>query len=688
MNYRTKRFALLIGLICFFFNSNFAQAGRDIIPINQDWQFVKNPDSNKRVQQITQGWERVNIPHTWNNVDMQTGKNFYAGDAYYKKTFPANDSWKDKRIFIRFEGVGQIADVYINNKFVGEHKGSYSAFCFEIGYALRFDSVNILTVKVNNTPRKDIIPINNFLFPIYGGIYRPVSLILTNRLNITTTDYASPGVYISQKNVSEQSADVDVKIKLENVLHITRQVVFRTSLYDEKNNLIQKQDQNITVLPQGRQSFVQPLHIANPHLWNGRKDPYLYKVVTGIFDGNTLIDEVTQPLGIRSFKIILGKGFYLNNKPYRLYGVCRHQDIWSYGNALSNAQHDSDMAMIKEIGATSIRFGHYQQNERVYDDCDSIGFLVWTEIPYVNAVSGQESYNAEQQMTELIRQNYNHPSIYCWGTSNEVYGKTPQDYTSQLISSLNDIAKTEDPNRYSISTNGYGEINRPENFNTDLQGINRYFGWYDGKMGDLEQWIDKVEKNYPDINVAIAEYGAEANIAQQNESDILMPPKYDGQYFPENYQTKTHEVQWGIIEKHPYLFATYIWNMFDFATPLWNHGGVPARNMKGLVTFDRKTKKDAFYWYKANWSEEPVVYITGRRDSLRQSQVTDVSVYSNISAPELSINGKKVMDYTIGYTNVDYVFKHIQLKKGINIIKATGNKNGKKYTDEIKWILK
>lgn len=664
-----------------------AQNGRMIVPIDSGWEFVKAPDASLKANQLS-GWQQVNIPHTWNSVDMQTGKKFYAGDAYYKKTFNADNAWKGKRVFIRFEGVGQVADLYVNDKFVGEHKGSYAAFCFEIGYSLRYDTVNTILVKVNNAPRKDIIPINNELFAIYGGIYRPVSLIVTNKINITTTDYASPGVYISQKNVSSSSADILVKVKLENTVHHTKNIELRTSLYDEKNKLIQEKTQTVGLLPQGRQTFTQPLHLDNPHLWNGRKDPYLYNVIISIYNKDTLLDKVAQPLGVRNFKIVAGKGFYLNGKPYRLYGVCRHQDILGYGNALSNAQHDTDMAMIKEIGATSIRFGHYQQDERVYDDCDSIGFLVWTEIPFVNAVSGQEAYNAQQQMRELIRQNYNHPSIYCWGTSNEVYDKTPQDYTSQLIATLNDIAKTEDPGRYSTSTNGYGEINRPENFLTDLQGVNRYFGWYEGRMDGLEKWIDHLEKNYPDLNVAITEYGAEANINQQAEGDTIKPPKYDGQFFPENYQTKLHEVQWGIIEKHPYLFATYIWNMFDFATPLWNRGSVPARNLKGLVTFDRKIKKDAFYWYKANWSEEPVLYITGRRDSLRQSPVTGITVYSNISAPVLFVNGKKVTDLSIGTTKVDYIFNNIRLKKGVNIIVAKGNRNNKSYTDEIRWILK
>ncbi|MEO9146492.1 MAG: glycoside hydrolase family 2 TIM barrel-domain containing protein [Ginsengibacter sp.] len=656
---------------------------RQTIPFNDAWQFRKAPLENSP----DTSWQQVTIPHTWSNVDMQTGKDFYAGDATYQKKFFADKKLERKRVFIQFGGVGSVADVYVNNKYIGEHKGSYAAFCFEITYALRYGTENSIKVKVNNAPRKDVIPVNNFLFAIYGGIYRPVSLIITDKLNISTTDYASSGVYIRQKNISAQSADIDVTVKLENTWHTTKKVLLRTSLYDMKGKLVKELTKPITVLPQGRQSFTQKITVAHPHLWQGRKDPYLYKVVASIVDNGKAIDAVSQPLGIRSFRIITGKGVYLNDQPYRLYGVCRHQDWWGYGNALSNAQQDTDMAMIQEIGATSIRFGHYQQSQHIYNDCDSIGLLVWTEIPFVNAVTGEEADNAKQQMTELIRQNFNHPSIYVWGTSNEVYCKTPEDYTARLIRTLNDIIKTEDSDRWSGSTNGYGNKDRPENFNTDIQGINRYYGWYDGKMGDLERWITGLEKNYPDSKVVLAEYGAEANVDQQAVIDTSKVPVYNGQFFPELYQSRLHEVQWGIIAKHPYLVSSYVWNMFDFATPLWNRGGVPARNMKGLVTFDRKIKKDAFYWYKANWSKEPVLYIADRRFDKRTEAVTNITVYSNRGVPALTVNGKTMAAPEQSTTKVHFIFENVSLQKGKNEVKVTLNKNGQQLSDKVKWVL-
>lgn len=666
-------------------NSKGFISGRQTISLNKGWLFKKDSIEIKKDSNVN-NWQKVNLPHTWNAKDIQLGKGFYTGEASYEKKFFVDKNLETKRVFIRFDGVGQVAKVYVNNRFLGEHKGGYSAFCFEISKSLKYDTTNTILVKVNNKPRKDVIPINDDLFALYGGIYRPVNLIVTNKLNITTTDYASPGVYIKQENVSSKSADIFVTEKVENAWHTTKNVVMQCAVYDMDGKLVKTVKQPIVVLPQGRQSFTQHITLDQPHLWWGRKDPYLYKVVTTIWEDEKEIDNVTQSLGIRSCKIVAGKGFFLNGAPYRLYGVCRHQDWWGYGNALSYTQQDTDLALIKEIGATSIRFGHYQQSQHVYNDCDSIGFLVWTEIPFVNAVSGEEADNAKQQMTELIRQNYNHPSIYIWGTSNEVYCKTSDDYTARLIRTLNDLAKTEDPDRYTGSANGFGNLDRPENFYTDVQGVNRYYGWYEGKMGDLEKWVSSLEKKYPDVKVVLAEYGAGANISQHTE-DVPEKVNYMKQFYPEEYQTKIHETQWSIIKKHPYLVSSYVWNMFDFCVPGAKVGGTPARNMKGLITFDRKIKKDAFYWYKANWSPEPVLYITNRRLTQRKNAVTNIEVYSNISAPTLYVNGKIIKAFKKGDTSVSYTFENVPLAKGLNTIRVKANRGDKQFEDTVRWTL-
>lgn len=671
-----KRF--LLSLLCIFM---LIQAyGRDSQPFNDGWLFKKAEDLPKT---LSEDWLPVKIPHTWNAEDMQVKKNtFYAGEAYYRKTYTPDPSLGDKRVFLRFEGVAAVAEVYINGVFAGNHKGGYSAFVIEMTKLLRYGQENEILVKVDNNSRPDVIPVNHTLFGVYGGIYRPVELIVTEKLNITVTDYASPGIYISQKNVSDKSAGISVKIKLENKNHDTKNVRLLTTIYEMDGKVKSKQEMPVTVLPQGRQFFVQEFALKSPHLWQGLEDPYLYKVVIQLVSDNKVIDEVVQPLGLRHFELKAGDGMYLNGKKVPMYGVCRHQDWWGTGSALTDEQHDTDLAIIKEIGATTIRFAHYQQAERIYAKCDSIGFIVWAEIPFVNRVSTRESGNARQQLTELIRQNYNHPSIYVWGLHNEVY--TPYDYTVSLTTDLNDLAKTEDPDRYTVSVSGYSKVDQASNLNADIQGINHYFGWYSGEISDVEKWIKGMEKDFPGYKVIFSEYGAEANVDQQEEV-VGEFGRYFSQFYPETFSTKFHEIQWGFISKHPYLLASYVWNTFDFATPVNTQGGVEARNMKGLVTFDRKIKKDPFYWYKANWSKEPVLYLTQHRAIERENEVTPVTVYSNIGVPRLFVNGLEITNFKEGTTPVHYIFNNIKLNTGENVIEAKAVKDGKEYSDKIVW---
>jgi beta-galactosidase len=654
--------------------------GRDSQPFNDGWLFKKAEDLPKT---LDEDWQPVKIPHTWNAEDMQVKKNtFYEGEAYYRKTYTPDPSLGDKRVFLRFEGVAAVAEVYINGVFAGNHKGGYSAFVIEMTKLLRYGQENEILVKADNNSRPDVIPVNHTLFGVYGGIYRPVELIVTEKLNITVTDYASPGIYISQKNVSDKSAEISVKIKLENKNHNTKNVRLLTTIYEMDGKVKSKQEMPVTVLPQGRQFFVQEFAFKNLRLWQGLEDPYLYKVVVQLVSDNKVIDEVVQPLGLRHFELKAGDGMYLNGKKVPMYGVCRHQDWWGTGSALTDEQHDADLAIIKEIGATTIRFAHYQQAERIYAKCDSIGFIVWAEIPFVNRVSNQESGNTRQQLTELIRQNYNHPSIYVWGLHNEVY--TPYDYTVSLTSDLNDLAKTEDPDRYTVSVSGYSKVDQASNLNADIQGINHYFGWYSGEISDVEKWIKGMEKDFPGYKVIFSEYGAEANVDQQEEV-VGEFGRYFSQFYPETFSTKFHEIQWGFISKHPYLLASYVWNTFDFATPVNTQGGVEARNMKGLVTFDRKIKKDPFYWYKANWSKEPVLYLTQRRAIERENEVTQVTVYSNIGVPRLFVNGLEITNFKEGTTPVHYIFNNIKLTTGKNVIEVKAVKDGKEYSDKIVW---
>lgn len=661
-------------------------SGREVTSFNSGWQFKKGPFAAEPMRVVAQWggeWESVEIPHTWNAKDMQLQhNNFYEGVGYYKKKQFFGEELKGKRLFLRFEGVGANAEVYVNSKLVGTHQGGYSAFACEIGTPLKYGAENEIIVKADNKERPDVIPVNQSLFGVYGGIYRPVWLITTEPNHITVTDCASPGVYITQKNVSKKSAEITVKVKLDNGTLQPAPLTLENTIYTQEGKRVSSQRQSFELTPQGTQTYTATFTLKNPHLWQGREDPYLYKVESRLLADGKVIDEVVQPLGVRHYEVVAGKGFFLNGEKYPMYGVCRHQDWWGVGSALKNEHHDFDLATIMDVGATTVRFAHYQQSDYLYSRCDTLGLIIWAEIPFVNRVTGYETENAQSQLRELIRQSFNHPSIYVWGLHNEVY--QPHEYTAALTQSLHDLAKTEDPDRYTVAVNGYGHTEHPVNQNADIQGMNRYFGWYEKKIQDIEPWVEGLEKNYPWQKLMFTEYGADANLDHQTEylGDAL---NWGKPFYPETFQTKTHEYQWGVIAKHPYIIASYLWNMFDFAVPMWSRGGVPARNLKGLVTFDRKTKKDSYFWYKANWSKEPVLYLTQRRNDLREKKQTSVTVYSNVGTPKVYLNGRELTGIRKGYTEVHYVLDEVTLDAGKNVLKATVTTAGKELTDEIVW---
>ena len=661
--------------------------GRKVESFNSGWSFKKAPAEKElaiNAPKWDKGWSEVEIPHTWNAKDMQVQANsFYEGTAYYKKQYFFPAELKDKRVFLRFEGVGSCAEVFVNGLLATSHKGGYSAFACEISPLLKAGEENEIIVKADNKSRPDVIPVNHNLFGVYGGIYRPVWLVVTEPYNISVTDCASPGVYVTQKNVSKKQADVKVKVKLDNGTLQPVPVTLQNTIYDQEGKQVATHSQSFELSAQGEQAYESSFTIKKPTLWQGRENPYLYKVVSRLIKDGQVIDEMVQPLGLRKYEIVAGKGFYLNGEKYPMYGVTRHQDWWGLGSALKNENHDFDLATIMDVGATTVRFAHYQQSDYLYSRCDSLGLIIWAEIPFVNRVTGQEAENCRNQLREMIRQSFNHPSIYVWGLHNEVY--QPHQYTKELTQSLHDLAKTEDPDRYTVSVNGYGHMEHPVNLVADIQGMNRYFGWYEKKIQDIKPWVENLEKEYPHQKLMLTEYGADANLNHQTEylGDAL---NWTKEFYPETFATKTHEYQWSVIAAHPYIIASYLWNTFDFCAPMWVRGGVPARNMKGLVTFDRKIKKDSYFWYKANWSKEPVLYLTQRRNWDREKKETSVTVYSNIGTPKVYLNGKELTGIREGYTPVHYIIDNITLDMGKNIVKTVVVKDGKTYEDEIEWV--
>ena len=377
-------------------------SAREVTSFNEGWLFKRGPFSQDPVKVAAQwnaDWETVNLPHTWNAKDMQVKADaFYEGVGYYRKTQFFGNELKGKRVFLRFEGVGANTEVYVNGKLVGMHRGAYSAFAFEIGTALKLGAENEIMVKADNASRSDVIPVNHNLFGVYGGIYRPVWLIITEQNNITVTDCASPGVYITQRNVSKRSADITVKVKLDNGSLTPADLVLENTIYPQNGKKVTSHRLPLVLTPQGTQTYISTFKLNKPHLWQGRKDPYLYKVISRLLADGKVIDEVVQPLGVRRYEIVPGKGSYLNGEKYPMSGVTRHQDWWGLGSALTNKEHDFDLAQIMDIGATTVRFAHYQQSDYLYSRCDSLGLVIWAEIPFVNRVTGYEAENAQSQI--------------------------------------------------------------------------------------------------------------------------------------------------------------------------------------------------------------------------------------------------------------------------------------------------
>ena len=673
MKKQTFLYALLFGAAL----SVAASAQRIATPFNDGWRFRRAIDSTER---------NVTVPHTWNAEDMQVrAGDFYAGEGIYTKSFTLPEAMREgKRVFLRFEGVGQVAEVSVNGQFAGRHEGGYSAFAFDITSLLHKDrsEANTVVVKADNAARKDVVPVNHSLFGVYGGIYRPVWLVATDSVSITTTDHASHGVYITQRNVSGTAADVRVRVLLDNATLQPADLTLVNTIYDREGHTVASETKPLRLSPQGEREYASDFRLTNPHLWQGREDPYLYRVETLVQRNGRTVDSIVNPLGLRHVELRARDGCYLNGKKYPMYGVCRHQDRWGLGSALTNREHDEDLALIMEVGATTVRLAHYQQSDYFYSRCDSLGLLVWAEIPFVNQVTTREADNAKSQLAELILQSFNHPSIYIWGLHNEVY--KPHNYTAALTAELHRLAKRLDPDRYTVAVNGYGHMEHPVNLNADVQGMNRYFGWYEGRIGDMQGWADGLSEKYPETVLMLSEYGAEANTAHQTEL-IGETIDFQSQFYPETYATKTHEAHWGIISRSPYIVASYLWNMFDFAVPMWDRGGVPARNMKGLVTFDRKLKKDIFYWYKANWSKEPVLYLTQRRLVERERGITSVTVYCNTGEPAVRLNGKRLA-LRPGTTAVHFVADSVRLRRGKNVVTATAKDGaGNVLTDRIEW---
>lgn len=579
---------------------------RKTVNFNAGWQFVSGEDGN-----VTE----VTLPHSYNGIDGQDGGNdYYRGECVYRKTFLKKELPISQEYFLEINGANSVARVFLNGTFLKEHQGGYSAFRVRLTEALKEE--NLLEVKVDNTIREDVYP-QKADFTFYGGLYRNVNVIGTDRTHFELEEDGQRGLLLTVR-MEGSDAHILPKIRCQNLLENDK-VVLRI-LDAEGNEECTSLEEAEIVLP-------------NAHLWDGTYDPYLYTCVADIVRNGTVVDEVRETFGCRSFFVDAERGFLLNGKEYPLHGVSRHQDFKDIGNALRKEHHEKDMELIREVGANTVRLAHYQQDAYFYDLCDKNGLIVWAEIPYISKHNTNANRNAEAQMRELILQNYNHPSICFWGISNEItMEKSVGEDVIEENRKLNELVHELDATRLSTMA-CFAPLNIRSKLVgiTDLVGYNLYFGWYSGSMQDYGAWLDRFHDVHPNIPLALSEYGAEAL-----NYHAEMPKRGD---YTEEYQALYHEAVLSQIKSRKYLWATYVWNMFDFGADARNEGGENGQNHKGLVTIDRSYKKDAFYLYQANWSKEPFVHLCAKRYMDREAETTEVKIYSNLEEVELFVNG-------------------------------------------------
>jgi beta-galactosidase len=675
------RFLHLFVAILGFWVISYATAANEprvIIPLNDGWG-IKPITHNSRDAELTP----VTLPHTWNANYLEGTTQYNREMMVYQRPLVVTGEMQGKRLFLYFEGVNSAADVFVNHRTVGQHLGGYTAFCLEITEAVHLGE-NLLEVWVSNAYRTDILPISGD-FNIYGGIHRPCHLLITEPDCISPLFYASPGVFIRQQSVSAEQA----KLTIESHFSIKEPragLQVKTVLNDAQGNPVA----TVTSALQG-ETIEQTMSVDHPHLWDGKKNPYLYTATVELYEGGRLLDRVTQRTGLRSFKVDSEKGFFLNGHYLNLYGFCRHEDVKGRGSALLLADYERDMEIIQEAGATVMRLAHYPHGEPIYDLCDENGVLLWTEIPmcgpggyaytgFLNNEGFKE--NARQVTRELVYQKFNHPSICFWGIFNELLisdGKRFQEYDHPVafVQEINALYKSIDPSRLTTFATCVDQSNYLDC--ADLTAWNKYFNWRVSEQmaGDF---FDEAHREAGQHPVGVSEYGAGASI-QHHASVADSLKQFPKGYHPEEYQALCHEGYWAAFAKRPYLWAKIIWQFSDMQSSIRHEGDTEGINDKGMVTYDRSTKKDIFYFYKANWNPEPMLYLCSRRFTERSEAAVEVKAYTTLSEVTLYVNGKRV-----GKARRDDLhrvrWENVPLEVGENTVRVEGRSGKETFQDQ------
>jgi len=633
---------------------------REVISIDKNWTYSNGI-------QLRGGFGRgfgrsnadtVNLPHTWNSTDFMSEEGYRRGYGSYQKVLDIPKEYQGKRLFLRFDGAGSVANVFVNSNHIGEHKGAYNSFTYEITDVVNYGEKNNISVICDNSQRFDVAPQGGD-FNMYGGLYRDAWLIVADDdACISPLYYGSSGVFIHQLMVSDKRAELRAEIYLSTKSDYKNCAVEFTIL-DADNNVISKQNNPYI----NNDKAICDVGIDNPHLWNGVEDPYLYKIVTVLKRNGKEIDRVEENTGFRTFYVDPDKGFFLNGKHLKLRGVCRHQDWAGIASALTKENHLVDYSFFEEMGVNALRLAHYPQAHFMFQEADRQGYIVWEEIPFVGGYVRSKAFedNLKLQLKELIMQNYNHPSICFWGLFNEIRG----DFDA-ITAELNELAHRLDPSRLTVAAS-YQE--GTFNFITDAIAMNKYFGWYYDKFEDFGTYYDTWHAEHPFSKVGLSEYGAGASITQHVSQFVPEEnprPSSRGPWHPEEKQTAYHISHIKMIAERDFIWGTYIWNMFDFGSNHRHEGNTPHINDKGLVTYDRKHRKDAFYLYKANWNkDEKTTHLCSKNFTDRKEDITDVVVFTTAPSAKLFINGKQ-----IGKKNTDdfatVIWKNVKLNQGQN----------------------
>ncbi|HEY3415199.1 MAG TPA: glycoside hydrolase family 2 TIM barrel-domain containing protein [Armatimonadota bacterium] len=679
-------------ILCAALHSARAQATPTLpdhtIDLNANWRFLlQNQPSARAAGFNDSGWDNVSLPHCWNVQAGQDGDSnaYYKGAGWYRRHVRLPSSDAGRQFYLRFDGAFVVTDVFVNGEHAGTHDGGFAAFCFDVTRFVKPGGDNVIAVRVDGSPDGHAGPPQGGDYTKFGGLYRGARLLVRNPVHISTEDAAGPGVYLDQMSVTREAAKIRVRTLVANSSARKTSPTVRVRILTAGGRPVAAESAAVTVAPRTTGVSTISMQIRHPHLWNGVLDPYLYRAVVEIAYDGKVLDRVEQPLGLRYFRIDPEAGFVLNGRPYALHGVNRHQDRLGEGWAITSADTREDVGLICDLGANCLRTAHYQQADDLYTLCDAKGVVVWTELCMVNSVRRSEAFkdSARRQLVELVKQNYNHPSICFWSLWNEISfegGKGPNDDDLAFLKGLNDTVKRLDRSRLTTAASNSLGTQRQTLTIPDVIAWNGYPGWYGGKPGEWDRTLGNLRSSFPGRAVGVSEYGAGASVFHHEAAP--KQPSAGGPFHPEEWQSLVHEADWKALSARHNLWGTFIWNMFDFASITRKEGDHPGRNDKGLVTYDRQVRKDAYFYYQAQWTRGLMAHITSGRFNPRPSGPAELKVYSNADTVELRLNGKPQ-----GARSGDGgVFRwDVTLPEGSVRVEAVGYRGNERASDAVAW---